>query len=114
MDLRQIYERLGVSPAELEAFCAGLPIDELALFGSVLREDFRADSDVDILVRLVPGHGLSLIDFIELEERFKALFQREVDLLEWETVEADRNWLRRGEILNQAQVIYGSQSVLSA
>lgn len=110
----QLYERLGVSQVRLEEFCAELPIEELALFGSVLRDDFRAESDVDVLVRLVPGHGMSLMDFVALEEELEALFERDVDLIERETVEADRNWIRRQEILAQAQVIYGSQSVLSA
>ncbi len=102
----QLYERLGVSPAELQEFCERSPITELAFFGSVLREDFNADSDIDVLVSLTPEPSIDLFDFFDLEEQFKNLFQRDVDLLDRETVESDKNWIRRRGILNHIQIIY--------
>ena len=63
----QLYERLGVSPAELKDFCERSPITELAFFGPVLREDFKPNSDIDILVRLMPDSGMSLMDVVGLE-----------------------------------------------
>lgn len=98
----QLYKRLGLSPAQLQQFCQQAFITELALFGSVLREDFRPDSDIDILIRLAPNPNLSLLDFIALKEQLKTLLHRDVDLLERDTVEADPNWIRRQEILNHA------------
>ncbi|MEL7330438.1 MAG: nucleotidyltransferase domain-containing protein [Cyanobacteria bacterium J06559_1] len=110
----QLYKRLGVSPAELEAFCDCTPITELAFFGSVLQDTFHPDSDIDILIVLAPNHGMGLFDFFALEDQFKELFQRDVDLLEKEMAEKDHNWIRRQEILNNTQVVYESRRILSA
>ena len=50
MDIETFYHRLGITPAELVEFCQTAQITELALFGSILRDDFRPDSDIDMLV----------------------------------------------------------------
>jgi uncharacterized protein len=110
----QLYKRLGVSFETLREFCERSPITELAFFGSVLRADFHADSDIDILVTLSPDSDMSLLDFVGLEYQFEDLFHRKVDLVERELVEADPNWIRRKEILNHLQVIYESRRVLSS
>lgn len=118
----KLYERLGVSPEGLQAFCVRWrslscgesPITELALFGSVLRDDFKADSDIDVLVSLSPECKVSLFGFFDLETQLETLFNRKVDLLEREVVELNDNWIRRKEILNQAQVIYESRRILSS
>ncbi len=110
----QLYERLGVSRAELQEFCERSPITELAFFGSILREDFNADSDIDVLVRLVPDSSMSLMDLVGLEYQFEDLFHRKVDLVEREAVEADYNWIRRCEILSNIQIAYESRPVLSS
>jgi len=108
----QLYERLGISPAQLQQFCEQAPITEIAPFGSILRPDFR--SSIDILIRLNPNHILSLLDFIDLENQLNDLLKRGIDLLDRETVETGTNWIRRQEILTHAQVIYGLQQILSA
>jgi uncharacterized protein len=85
----KLYERLGVSPEELQSFCVRWcslscgesPITELALFGSVLRDDFKADSDIDVLVSLSPECKVSLFGFFDLETHLETLFNRKVDLL---------------------------------
>ncbi|MGI8933265.1 MAG: nucleotidyltransferase family protein [Phormidesmis sp.] len=87
---------------------------ELAFFGSILREDFDADSDIDILVRLVPDGSMSLMDVVGLEYQFEDLFHRKVDLVEREAVESDHNWIRRREILSNTQIVYESRPVLSS
>lgn len=110
----RLYQRLGISPVELRHFCERSPITELAFFGSVLREDFHPDSDIDTLVRLVSNDGMSLMDFVGLEYQFEDLFQRKVDLTERKLVEADPNWIRRRAILSHLQVIYESRRVLSS
>ncbi|MEL6553934.1 MAG: nucleotidyltransferase domain-containing protein [Cyanobacteria bacterium J06621_11] len=110
----QLYERLGVSEQKLRDFCVRSPITELAFFGSVIRNDFRADSDIDVLVILKPNHGMGLIEYFKFEEQFKEMFNREVDLVDKEVIEKERNWIRRREILNNAQVIYESGRILSA
>ncbi|MGB7251038.1 MAG: nucleotidyltransferase domain-containing protein [Phormidesmis sp.] len=110
----QLYERLGISPEELRAFCVRSPITELAFFGSILRRDFHLDSDIDILVRLTPDHGMSLMDFVDLEYQLSELFHRKVDLVQRKTVESDHNWIRKQAILAQTQVVYESRQILSA
>lgn len=112
--MEQLYGRLGVSPEELQYFCASLPILELAFFGSVLRKDFCSNSDVDVLIALTPNHEMGLFEFFDLEEQFQTLFKRDVDLIERAVIEKDHNWIRRREILNNNQIVYESRQILSA
>jgi len=77
----------------------------LALFGSVLRDDFRADSDVDVLVSFGPEAHPSLLELVELREDLKDVFGREVDLVERAGL---RNPFRRRAILSTAEVVYAS------
>ena len=114
MNIEILYQRLGIAPERLEAFCQNAQIDELSLFGSVLRDDFRPDSDIDILVTFEPDCRISLLDFVGLEYQLQDLLNRKVDLVSKKAVEQDRNWLRRREILNHYQTIYESRSILSA
>lgn len=114
MDNNTIYRRLGISEAQLIEFCQNARITELALFGSVLREDFRRDSDIDVLVTFDPHLNLSLLSFVQLEYDLQDLLDRDVDLLEKQTVEADRNWIRRHEILSNCRTIYESRPVVPA
>lgn len=111
---QRIYDRLQVSPKQIEAFCQQWQITELSLFGSVLRDDFCSDSDVDVLVTFAPDARVSLLDLVELQHRFADLFGREVDVLEKQSIETSPNWIRRNEILNTATVIYGTRQRLSA
>ncbi|MDA0268419.1 MAG: nucleotidyltransferase domain-containing protein [Cyanobacteria bacterium] len=114
MNIDTLYHRLGITPAQLAEFCQNAQITELALFGSILREDFRPDSDIDILVTFTPDCNIDLMGFVGLEYDLEDWLHREVDLVEKETVEQDRNWIRRKEILNNHQVIYESRSLLPA
>lgn len=114
MNIDTLYHRLGITPAELAEFCQTAQITELALFGSILRDDFRPDSDIDMLVTFTPDSKISLLDFVRLEYDLEDWLHRDVDLVSKQAVEQDRNWLRRKEILNNSQVIYESRSVLSA
>jgi hypothetical protein len=86
-------------------FCRKWRVQELALFGSALRGDFRADSDVDVLVELREDHGLSLYDWVDMIEELRAIFGRSVDLVAKGGL---RNPFRRREILRTAEVIYAA------
>ncbi len=111
---QQLCDRLQVSLEQIETVCQQWQITELALFGSILRDDFHPDSDVDMLVMFAPDAKLSLLDLVELQHQFAALFGREVDLIERQTIEASPNWIRRNEVLNSATTIYGTRQRLSA
>ena len=73
--------RIEVPPDKLADFCQRNHISRLALFGSVLREDFRPDSDVDVLVEFEPGHtpGLALVRM--QDELSTLLGGRQIDLV---------------------------------
>lgn len=98
--------RFTIPKAELAAFCRRWNISELALFGSVLREDFHSDSDIDVLVSFSPGARLTLFDMVRMQDELKEIFGREVDLVSKRGLENSRNYLRRKQILDSAQVIH--------
>lgn len=108
IDRSKIYTRLKITPEQLANFCKQHHILELSLFGSVLRDDFRSDSDVDILV--VFDHSanphLSLMDVVGIEYQLEEMVRREVNLIEKRSIVSSDNWIRRKNILNTAQVIY--------
>lgn len=111
---QQLYDRLQLSPAQIETICQQWHITELALFGSVLRDDFHPESDVDVLVTFAPDAVVSLLDLVELQHQLVTLIGRAVDVIETQTIEQSPNWLRRNEILKTASVIYGTRQRLSA
>jgi predicted nucleotidyltransferase len=98
--------RIALDRGAIAEFCRRWTVTELALFGSVLRDDFQPDSDVDVLVSFAPGAHRSLFDLARMQEELKGLLGHEVDLLTRRGVEASQNWLRRQAILSSAQVVY--------
>jgi predicted nucleotidyltransferase len=91
---------------ELAEFCQKWQVRELALFGSVLRDDFGPQSDIDMLARFDARASLSLFDLVEAESELEQIFGRPVDLLERGSVERSQNWIRRRRILDSARTIY--------
>jgi predicted nucleotidyltransferase len=93
---------------ELEEFCRRWKIVELSVFGSVLRQDFRPDSDIDFLARFAPDARWSLFDHMRMERELMALLGREVDLVNRSCIERSPNWIRREEILGTARTLYAA------
>jgi predicted nucleotidyltransferase len=87
------------------AFCRKWRIVELALFGSVLRDDFRKDSDVDVLVTFGPGGRLTFENRVKMLDELSAIFGRSADLVEKRAI---RNPFRRYEILTTKSVVYAA------
>ena len=87
----------------LTAFCRRWRIAELAFFGSVLRDDFRPDSDVDVLVTFAPDADWGLLDFVAMRDELSAILGRQVDLVTRRSVENSGNWIRREAILSSAE-----------
>ncbi len=104
----KLQSRLGITPQQLAEFCQRRYISELALFGSILRDDFHPNSDIDMLVTFQPSARVSLIDLIDMQYELQELCDRKVDLLTKKSVETSSNWMRRQEILTTARVIYES------
>ena len=102
----KLYDRLGIPCTDLAAFCQRWHIAELSLFGSILRDDFRSDSDIDVLVVYQPTSKRGLFEKMVMQEELQALLHRKVDLVSKKAIEHSRNWIRRNNILHSAQVIY--------
>ena len=78
---------------------------EFNLFGSVLRQDFRSESDVDVLVSFAPDAQVSLFDLVQMQIELESLFGRTVDIVEKDAL---RNPFRKRAILNSTQGIYAA------
>lgn len=89
----------------LAEFCRRWKIVELSLFGSVLRDDFSPDSDIDVLVTFETDAGWSGFDLVDMTDELKAIFDRKVDLVEKSAI---RNPFRRYRILTTKQVVYAA------
>jgi predicted nucleotidyltransferase len=103
-----IEVRVNLPKSELAAFCQRWRIAELAMFGSVLRDDFRPDSDIDVLVTFDSAANWGLLDHATMQEELAQVFGRDVDLVSRRAVEASDNWIRRRAILESAETVYAA------
>ena len=94
---------------KIAIFCQQWKIAELAFFGSILREDFGQDSDVDILVTFAPDAEWSLLDHVAMEEELTEVIGRQVDMVSRRSIERSRNWIRRKAILETAESYYDTR-----
>lgn len=85
--------------------CRRWRVTELSLFGSVLRDDFRPDSDLDVLVTFAADAPWSLLDLVTMREHLRQIFGREVHLVEQAGL---RNPFRRQAILSHREVIFAA------
>jgi len=90
---------------KITSFCRQWKIRELSLFGSALRDDFRSDSDVDVLVSFFEDARWSLFDLVSMADELSNVFGRPVDLVEKEAL---RNPFRRQSILSTRKIIYAA------
>lgn len=103
-----LSQRLEIAPAKLEAFCRRWNVARLEVFGSLLREDFSAESDADFLVSFEPGKAPVDMSWFQIKEELAQLVGRNVDLLDRRLVERSRNLYRRHHILREATTVHGS------
>jgi len=78
------------------------------LFGSILREDFGPESDVDVLVTFSPEAEWTLFDMSRMQAALREVFGRDVHLVSRRGLESSRNHLRREAILSSAEVVHVS------
>jgi predicted nucleotidyltransferase len=105
MTLQPPSSRVHLPLDSLTTFCRKWRVQELALFGSVLREDFSPESDVDVLVTFDPEAPWSLWDVIIMRGELEQILGRKEDLLEKDAI---RNPFRRREILRTHQVVHAA------
>jgi hypothetical protein len=98
--------RFEVSKDQIQDFCLKWKVTELALFGSVLREDFRSNSDIDLLVSFQPAARWSLMAMVEMQDELEKILGRNVDLVERSAIESSENYIRRRHILASAEPFY--------
>lgn len=101
--------QISVSREKIVDFCKRWKIIEFSFFGSVLREDFNPQkSDVDVLIEFSPNSSWGLFDLVKMEEELSQLFDRHVDLVNKKAIENSRNWIRKQNILDSAEVYYAA------
>jgi predicted nucleotidyltransferase len=106
-----VRHRLGVDPERIAEFCRKWQIKELALFGSALNDEFRPDSDVDLLVTFWDpkrSFGPWMGELGEMQKELEQLFARPVDFVLRESVERSENYIRRRSILQNLVPLYVS------
>lgn len=108
----QVKKNIDLSIAVIADFCDRWQIIEFALFGSVLRDDFRPDSDIDILYLFAEEARHTLFDLVNIKDELEVIFGRKVDLISRKGIEASLNYLRKQEILSTAITIYEQRSAL--
>ncbi len=94
-----------VDPERIAEFCRKWRVKELSIFGSTLREDFRPDSDVDVLAERQPKHGLVLYNWLRMIEELRGIFGRDIDLVAKGGL---KNPFRRVQVLRTAEVLYAA------
>jgi predicted nucleotidyltransferase len=102
----RIHENILYSHEAIVKFCQYWGVTELALFGSVLRDDFTEASDVDVLVAFDPQKHITLFDMVDMGEELEQIFGRKVDLVSRRSIERSENYLRREHILGNLEIIY--------
>ena len=101
-------QKVSIPRKKIADFCQRWMVVEFSLFGSALRNDFRSDSDIDVLVTFAPNTHVSLFDLVDMEDELKNVFGREVDLVEKESILRSENYIRRKNILENTKVIYAA------
>jgi predicted nucleotidyltransferase len=101
-----VVARLGTDPNAIAEFCRRNFVRRLAVFGSVLRDDFTLESDVDVLVNFLPGAQVSLFDMTRMEtEREEIVPGRRVDL----RTAGDLGARFRDTVVAEAEAVYGAR-----
>lgn len=90
---------------KIKDFCQRWKVKEFYLFGSVLRDDFNEESDIDVMVQSFPDPGWGW-KIVTMNDELEQIFGRKVDLIFKDAIERSQNWIRREDILSTAKLIY--------
>ena len=116
VSLQWLSQKLGqeIVHDDLEAIAQHWQLTELSLFGSVLRDDFHAQSDVDVIIQFHPDAKPTFATLDRIEADLEKLFNRPVDVVTRNGISNSRNYLRREAILSSAQLLHGTRPTISA
>lgn len=98
--------RIKIPDEKIAGFCRGNHIRSLSLFGSVLRDDFRPDSDVDVLIEFEAGQEPGLMELVAMQDELSQILGRNVDMVERRAVEKSENYIRRRHVLESVEPVY--------
>ncbi|MBT3601711.1 MAG: hypothetical protein HOE48_08460 [Candidatus Latescibacteria bacterium] len=104
--------RLNISIDALTGFCQKWDIDKLGVFGSVLREDFKPESDLDFLVAFSQDADWGMLDHVAMQQELEQLSGRKVDLVTEKALNRSNNWIRQREIRETVNQIYPAQETV--
>lgn len=90
---------------QIKDFCRKYGVEEFSLFGSILRDDFGPESDVDVMLAFRPGYGFTFENTPDIQDDLQRIFERSVDVIEKGRI---RNPIRRRAIMSSYQVIYAA------
>jgi len=99
---------------EIALFCKRWKIREFAVFGSILRDDFKPESDVDVLISCSSSAEWGLFDHVQMRHELESLLGRKVDLVTRRALEQTQNHILRERILNSAKVIFSEDEAAYA
>jgi predicted nucleotidyltransferase len=99
---------------EIARFRRRWQISEFALFGSATRDDFRPESDIDILITFNPTAEWGLFEHAQMQNELNALLGRKIDLVTRRALEQTQNQILRDRILKTAQVIFSEDEAAYA
>jgi predicted nucleotidyltransferase len=99
---------------DIALFCKRWKIRQFAVFGSILRDDFKPESDVDILVTFSQNAEWGLFDHIQIRNELESMLNRKVDLVTRRALEQTQNQILRDRILNSAKVIFSEDEAAYA
>jgi len=93
---------------KIKEFCTRWKVISFSLFGSAINNEFRADSDVDVLLDFAPDQSLNLFDYVDMREELVEIFKRSVDLVNQKVLAKSNNQIKKDEIMNNSKVIYAA------
>jgi predicted nucleotidyltransferase len=105
----EIERRMGLSSSAIKAVCEQWEIMEMAVFGSIVRSDFRADSDIDVLLCFAPEAQQGLLTLARIKHELEASTKKRVDIAIKESIVNSENPIRRDEILKTSRIIYAQR-----
>ena len=91
---------------DIAPFCKRWKVREFAVFGSILRDDFKPESDVDVLITFIPTAEWGLFDHVQMRTELESMLDRKVDLVTRRALEQTQNQLLRERIMSSAKVLF--------
>jgi hypothetical protein len=111
-ELRIANTHMAIPKETIRAFCKKWNIHSFSFYGSIMRDDFRPDSDIDVMIEFSPDDRTSLPDMSTMQEELEAFFSRKVDLVDRKSIEQSENYIRRKGILSGKPPVLRQMSYL--